>query len=142
MSSRFRTLHLNRRAIVYGCLTDVGASMAAGIPLLLFAVATSSERASLESTIQSAGYVTASLILGLVATALGGYVAARKSPRAELTNALAVGIVMVLLGILLLVLIRIPLDLWGTLGLVLTIPAALASGLTRLSQLERSAATN
>jgi hypothetical protein len=116
--------------------------MAAGIPLLLFAVATSSDRASLESTIQSAGYVTASLILGLVATALGGYVAARKSPRAELTNALAVGIVMVLLGILLLVLIRIPLDLWGTLGLVLTIPAALAGGLTRLSQLERSAATN
>ena len=135
-------MHLNRRAIVYGCLTDVGASMAAGIPLLLFAVATSSDRASLESTIQSAGYVVSSLILGLAATALGGYVAARKSPRAELTNALGVGVVMTLLAILLQVLIRIQLDLLGILGLVLTIPAALAGGLVRLSRLERSAATD
>ena len=98
--------------------------------------------ASLESTTQAAGYVAASLILGLAATALGGYVAARKSPSAELTNALGVGIVMTLLAILLQVLIRIPLDLWGILGLVLTIPAAAAGGLLRLSQLEQSTASD
>ena len=141
MSARIRTLQLNRRAIVYGCLTDIGASMAGGIPLLLFAVSRGSDPASLASTTQSAGYVAASLILGLAATVLGGYVAARKSPSAELTNALGVGVVMTLLAILLQVFIRIPLDLWGVLGLVLTIPAALVGGLVRLSQLERSAAT-
>ena len=55
---------------------------------------------------------------------------------------LGVGVVMTLLAVLLQVLIRIPLDLWGTLGLVLTIPAAAAGGLLRVSQLEQATATD
>ncbi len=142
MSSRSSTLHLKPRAIIYGCLTDIGVSMAAGIPLLMLALSRSSDLASLESTTQSPGFEAAGLVLGLAATVLGGYVAARKSPGAELTNALAVGVVMTLLSILLQVLFRIPLDIWGGLGIVTITPAAVAGGLVRLSQLEQSAATD
>lgn len=141
VSSRKRTLQLRRRAIVYGCLVDLGTTMAGRIPLLFFAVSRSSDLESLVSTTQSAGYVGASLIVGLVATCLGGYVAARKSPGAELTNALAVGVVMALLAVLFQVLVRVPFDPWEILGIVLTIPAGLAGGIVRLSQLERSSAS-
>ena len=140
MAARISTLHLNPRAIIYGCLADIGAAIAGTIPLVLFAISRSSDLANLESTMQTPGFQAAGLVLGLAAAVLGGYVAARKSPRAELTNALAVGIVVVLLGILLQVLFRVPLDLWGILGFVTTIPAAAAGGLMRLSQLEGSAA--
>ncbi len=141
MSSRFSTLRLNRRAIVYGCLTDFGVSIAAGILVSLLAVAASSDPASVQSTGQSAGFRALLFILGLAATALGGYVAARRSPRAELTNALGVGVVMTTLTILGAVLFNNRLDLLGVLGIVLTPPAALVGGLVRLSQLERTTAT-
>ena len=67
--------------------------------------------------------------------------AARRSPRAELTNALAVGVVMTTLAILGPVIVGARPDLLGILGIVLTIPAGLTGGLVRLSQLERSTAT-
>ncbi len=140
MSSRMRTLRLRRRAIVYGCLADLGATIAGRVPLLYYAVSRNSDLESLLNTTQSAGYVGASLMVGLAATCLGGYVAARKSPRAELTNALAVGVVMAVLSILFQVLIRVPLDPWEIPGIVLTIPVGLTGGLVRLSQLERSTA--
>lgn len=142
MTARVRTLNLNSRAIIYGCLADIGATMAGSIPLALFAISRTSDLADLESTMAEPGFQAAGLVLGLAATVLGGYVAARKATRAELTNALAVGSVMVLLGILLQVLFRLPLDLWGVIGFVTTIPAAAAGGLLRLSQLEGSAATD
>ena len=141
MSSRFRTLHLNRRAIVYGCLTDIGATIAATVLVGLIAGAASSDPASLRETIQSPGFVALQFILGLAATILGGYVAARRSPRAELTNALAVGVVMTTIAILGPVIVGARPDLLGILGIVLTIPAGLTGGLVRLSQLERSTAT-
>ena len=80
MSSRFRTLQLNRRAIVYGCLTDIGATIAATVLVSIIAGAASSEPASLRETIQSPGFVALQFILGLAATIFGGYVAARRSP--------------------------------------------------------------
>ena len=141
MSSRFRTLHLNRRAIVYGCLTDIGATIAATVLVGLIAGTASSDPASLRETIQSPGFVALQFILGLAATILGGYVAARRSPRAELTNALAVGVVMTTIAILGPVIVGARPDLLGLLGIVLTIPAGLTGGLVRLSQLERSTAT-
>lgn len=145
MSARISTLHLSPRAIIYGCLANIGVSMAGGIVLTIAAFTTTADLtdlASLESTMQSTGILAAGLVLGLAAAILGGYVAARKSPRAELTNALAVGVVVTLLGILLQVLFRVPLDLWGALGFVTTIPAAAAGGLLRVSQLEGSAVTD
>ena len=141
MSSRFRTLHLNRRAIVYGCLTDLGVSIAATILINLIAAATSPDPASLQSTSQSAVFVALRFILLLAATAAGGYVAARRSPRAELTNALGVGVVMTTLAILGPVLVGGRPGLLDILGIVLTAPAALTGGLVRLSRLERPTAT-
>ncbi len=141
MSSRFRTLHLNRRAIVYGCLTDIGATIAATVLVGLIAGAASSDPASLRETIQSPVFVALQFILGLAATILGGYVAARRAPRAELTNALAVGVVMTTIAILGPVVVGARPDLLGIIGIVLTVPAGLTGGLVRLSQLERSTAT-
>ena len=141
MSSRFRTLHLNRRAIVYGCLTNFGVSIAATILVGLLAAAASSDPASLQIARQSAALVALRFILLLVATAAGGYVAARRSPRAELTNALAVGVVITILAILSSVIVGSRPDLLGILGIVLTIPAGLTGGLVRLSRLERPTAT-
>ena len=141
MSSRFRTLHLNRRAIVYGCLTNFGVSIAATILVGLLAAAASSDPASLQIARQSAALVALRFILLLVATAAGGYVAARRSPRAELTNALAVGVVITVLAILSSVIVGSRPDLLGILGIVLTIPAGLTGGLVRLSRLERPTAT-
>ena len=100
MSPRFRTLRLNRRAVVYGCLTDIGASIAAAVLVGVLASAVSSDPANLRETTQSVGFVALQFILGLAATILGGYLAARRSPRAELTNALAVGVVMTTIAIL------------------------------------------
>ena len=140
MSSRFRTLQLNRRAIVYGCLTDIGATIAATVLVSIIAGAASSDPAGLRETIQSPGFVALQFILGLAATIFGGYVAARRSPRAELTNALAVGVVMTTLAILGPVVVGARLDLLGIIGIVLTTPAGLTGGLVRLSQLERSTA--
>ena len=141
MSSRFRTLHLNRRAIVYGCLTNFGVSIAATILVGLLAAAASSDPASLQIARQSAALVALRFILLLAATAAGGYVAARRSPRAELTNALAVGVVITILAILSSVIVGSRPDLLGILGIVLTIPAGLTGGLVRLSRLERPTAT-
>ena len=90
---------------------------------------------------QTPGFAAAGLVVSLLAMILGGYVAARKSPGAELTNAIAVGVVMVLLGIILQVLSRVPIDLWGVLGYVTTIPAAGAGGYLRVAQLEQASTT-
>ena len=141
MSPRFRTLHINRRAIVYGCLTNFSVSIAATILVGLLAAAASSDPASLQIARQSAALVALRFILLLVATAAGGYVAARRSPRAELTNALAVGVVITILAILGSVFVGSRPDLLGILGIVLTIPAGLTGGLVRLSRLERPTAT-
>lgn len=142
MSSRISTLHLSPRAIIYGCLANIGATVAGIVPLFLFAISRSPDLTSVESTMQTPGFAAAGLVLGLLAMILGGYVAARKSPRAELTNAIAVGTVLVLLGILIQVLVRAPLDLWGVLGYVTTIPAAAAGGLLRVSQLGQATTTD
>ena len=143
MSQRFRNLHLNRRAIAYGCLADIGASIAATILVGMIAAATSPDAASLQSTSQSGGIVAIRFILLLGATALGGYVAARISPRAELTNALGVGVVMTAMSVFGSVFVsNSQLSLLGALGLLLTLPSAMIGGLLRLSQLEQSAATS
>ena len=142
MSARIRSLRLGPRAIIYGCLASFGASMVAGIALVLVAISRNTDLASVESTMQTPGFAAAGLVVSLLAMILGGYVAARKSPGTELTNAIAVGVVLVLLGILIQILVRAPLDLWGVLGYVTTIPAAAAGGLLRVSQLGQATTTD
>lgn len=141
MASRISTLNLKPWSIVLGCLADFGVTLVGGIVITLIAfvnVGDPTDVAGLESTLRSPGFAAAALVLGLAATILGGYMAARKSPGAELTNAIAVGVVITLLGILLQALFRTPLDLWGVIGYVATIPAAGAGGYLRVSQLEQS----
>ena len=145
MSSTISTLHLRPGAIVLGCLADFGVSLVGGIVIALIAfvnVGDPTDVAGLENTLQATGFQAAGLVLGLSATVLGSYLAARKSPNAELTNAIAVGVVMTLLGILLQVIFRTPFDLWSVIGLVTMIPAALGGGSLRVSQLEQSTATD
>ncbi len=146
MVRSFRTLRLNRRAIVFGYFTDLGVSWAWGIILGLFTIASNPDPASLqrirESLGQSADLVVLAFILGLAATALGGYVAARRAPRAELANALAVGVLVTVVAILRVALFGSRLELpISILGMALTPPVALVGGLLRLLQLGRSTAT-
>lgn len=141
MASRISTLNLKPWAIVLGCLASFGASIVVGIALFLFALSRSNDLASVESTMQMPVFAAAGLVVSLLAMILGGYVAARKSPGAELTNAIAVGVVMTLLGIIIQVFSRTPLDLWGVIGYVTTIPAAGAGGYLRVAQREQSSTT-
>lgn len=140
-----RTMRFRRKAILYGCLTYFGASVAAVIPFVLFAFVTSSDRNALQTTVDSAGYRLTGLILSLVATAAGGYVAARMAWRAELMNAFGVGVFVTLLLILSQAsqaLVGNWPDLLDIVSIVLTIPAALGGGFLRVSQLEQSTATD
>lgn len=146
MLRSIRTLRLNRRAIIYGYFTDLGVSWAWGIILGLFTIANNPDPASLqrirESLGQSTDLVVLAFILGLAATALGGYVAARKAPRAELANALAVGILVTAVTLLRVALFGSRLELpISILGMALTPPVALIGGFLRLFQLERFPAT-
>ena len=141
MASGIRSLHLSPRAIIYGCLADIGVTFAGSIAITVVALSANSDLVNLESTLRSPGFAAAGLVLGLAATILGGYVAARNSPGAELTNALAVGVVIILVGVLVQVGFRVPLDLWSILGFIVTIPAAGAGGYLRVAQLEQSTTT-
>ena len=60
------------------------------------------------------------------------------SPRAELTHALAVGLVIMILALLNPAFLSNRPDLLGSLGIVLTLPAAFIGGRLRLSRSERS----
>lgn len=136
MRQGFSTLQLKRRAIAYGCLTDFGVSIAATILVRMIATAASSEPATTESMPLSAGFVAIHFILLLGGTAVGGYVAARFSDGAELTNALGFGAVMTILAVVGSLLNASPLQILGVLELLLTLPAAMIGGLVCLSKSE------
>ena len=142
MQARRVRFHLNRKAVFYGCITDIGASVVAGILLTVVVASGAGNAAALRDATDSTGYGLASFVLGLAATGLGGYVAARFAPRLELTHALAVGVVMTAFGLLAsVVLVRTGVTFLDALTLILTLPAALVGGMARLSQVERVAAS-
>ena len=99
MLRRLRTLRLKYRAIIYGCLVSYGVFFGGTIFVNMVAAAASADRAGLQVARQSPAFMAALFILGLVAPAAGGYLAARMSPRAELTHALAVGVVITILAL-------------------------------------------
>ena len=105
----------------------------------MVAAAASGDRASLQVARESAAFMAAIFILSMLAPAAGGYLAARMSPRAELTHALAVGVVITILALLNPALFSNRPDLLGILGIVLTLPAAFIGSRLRLSRSERSA---
>ena len=135
-------MRFSGQAIGYGCLAYFGTSLAVAIPFVSIAYVTNSDRTALETTIESAGYRLIGLILGLVAMAAGGYVAARKAPRDQLKNALSVGLLVTLLLILFevpQVLIGIGPDRFDIISILLMPPTALAGGLLWIWQMEKSA---
>ena len=106
----------------------------------MVAAGASPDPAGLQLVRQSAGFKAALFVAGLLGTVAGAYLAARLAPRAELTNALAVGAVLTMLAVLNPALFTGEPDLLGIISVVLTIPAALAAGRLRVSRAHRSPA--
>lgn len=122
------------KAVMLGIVADLGATFVAMMALLAFlGVNTEVENLSeeeavqlVESTFQDPTYLLISGLLGLLATVLGGYVAAKLAHAAPLLNAACVGVFGVVLGILFIG--KSP--LWFALiGIILTLPAAIVGGI-------------
>ena len=121
------------RAVLFGIVADIGATFIAMMLLTSFlGMQVGSENLSqaelmqlIEEALQQPPYLLVGGILGLLATALGGYVAARTAEVAPLLNAACVGLFDVVLGIFLIG----GSPLWfSVIGLLLTLPAAIAGG--------------
>jgi hypothetical protein len=121
------------KAVLWGIVTDLGVTFLAIMVLTaLLGVGAGRENLSeeearqlLESTFQQPGYMLLGSALGLLATTLGGYVAAKLAGVAPLLNAACVGLFGVILGLLSIG--HSP--LWfALLSIVLTPPAAIAGG--------------
>jgi len=122
------------KGVLLGIVTDVGASVAAGMILLpLFAGGSVSEQMSAEDIdevirqiTQDSAFLITNFVVGLSCSALGGYVAARVAKKDVYLNAGLVGLFGVLLGALNL---SGEYPIWFNVGgLLLVIPATLFGG--------------
>jgi hypothetical protein len=120
------------KAILVGIVTDIGATYLAMAILMVSLGAGTRDlseedaRQLIESTFQQPAYLLLSGVLGLLATALGGYVAAKVASVAPLLNAACVGLFDIILGILLIG----DAPLWfSIIALLLTLPAAIMGGM-------------
>jgi hypothetical protein len=132
------TKEISIKAVIIGLLVDIGGTFAFSFVFRLLAaiVLTSAGRNSedLEVFTQSIVFLLCSLAAGLLFTSLGGYVTARFAAKAEMKNALAMGILSALSGVIFLVLSHDSSPLWfNVLSLLLVIPAAMLGGYVRLS---------
>lgn len=121
------------KAVFLGIAADLGATVLAMIMLGAFLgigagaenLSDEEKRRLLEQAVQDPNYLLLGGLLGLLATVLGGYVAARVAGVAPLLNAACVGAFGVLLGIFSLG----EAPFWfGVIGLLLTPAAAIAGG--------------
>lgn len=121
------------KAVAFGILTDIGATFIAMMLLTSFLGAQagtenlSNEEAMqiIERTMRQPSYLLIGGALGLLATVLGGYVAARTAEVAPLLNAACVGVFGVIFGLVFIG----GSPLWFSLiGMLLTLPAAIAGG--------------
>ncbi len=121
------------KAVLFGIVADIGATFIAMMLITNFiGMQLGSENLSqaelmqlIEEALQQPPYLLVGGILGLLATALGGYVAARAAEVAPLLNAACVGLFDVVLGLFLIG----SSPLWfSVIGLLLTLPAAIAGG--------------
>lgn len=119
------------KAILIGIVTDIGATYLV-ISVLMISLGAGARdlseeeaRQLIESTFQQVPYLLLSGVLGLLATALGGFVAAKVAVVAPLLNAACVGLFDLVLGILLIG----DSPLWfSVIALLLTLPAAVTGG--------------
>jgi hypothetical protein len=119
------------KAILIGIVADIGATYLIMAVLMVSLGAGARDlseeeaRQLIESTFQQPFYLLLSAVLGLLATALGGFVAAKVASVAPLLNAACVGLFDLILGILLIG----DAPLWfSVMALLLTLPAAIMGG--------------
>lgn len=80
----------------------------------------------------TAGFLVGSLIFSVIFAIIGGYITASIAQSAEITHALALGGVMVLLGVISLVIGSSPQPIWAqVVGLILPIPSVYLGGRMR-----------
>lgn len=95
------------KGVALGVMTDIGGTLLASVLLLSYFAgdALSPEMAPeqaervMRRLLEDGGYLLANLVIGLVFTGLGGYVAARVARRELYLNAGLVGVVSLLLGV-------------------------------------------
>jgi hypothetical protein len=119
------------KAILIGIVTDIGVTYLIMAVLMISLGAGARDlsgeeaRQLIENALQQPSYLLLSGALGLMATALGGFVAARVAIVAPLLNAACVGLFDLVLGILLIG----DTPLWfSVIALLLTLPAAIMGG--------------
>ncbi len=121
------------KAVILGIAADLGVTFVAMMVVMtVLGVGTGIEdlpedeaRELIESTFQEPKYLLLGGLLGLFGTVAGGYVAAKFADAAPLLNAACVGLFGVALGFLFIG----GTPLWfGVIGMLLTLPAAIAGG--------------
>ena len=120
------------KAILIGIVTDIGATYLVMMILMVSLGAGARDlsqeeaRQLIDNALQQPSYLLLSGVLGLLATALGGFVAAKVAAVAPLLNAACVGLFDLVLGIVLIG----DAPLWfSVIGLLLTLPAAIIGGI-------------
>ena len=126
---------LNVRAILVGSLVDiVGSFIVGGLFFAVLGTASGAASADELNTIYdtSVSLQVATLVLGLVMTAAGAYVAARMTKGTERLHAFAVGVVSTAVGFTIVFAAPETQPFWSqAASLILTIPAAFAGGEVR-----------
>jgi hypothetical protein len=135
--------NISVKALVLASLAVFGVDILSGMvlisafggPTLNSGMTDEQMRQALVVLFQDTRYLTMALILGTASTVLGGYLAARLARSVPYFNALAFGVV----GLVLSSLSSADLPTWfKVLGLGLTLPAALAGGHLAKLQMQRT----
>ena len=121
------------KAVILGIAADLGFTFVAMMTIMTFLgigagiedLPEDEARELIENTFGEPKYLLLGGLLGLFGTAVGGYVAAKFAGAAPLLNATCVGLFGVVLGFLFIG----DTPLWfGVIGILLTLPAAIAGG--------------
>lgn len=132
---------INPKAVLLALLAVLGIDILSGMIMLgIFAPTLSAEmtdeelRGVLSSLMQNREYIVLSLILGTASTTLGGYLAARLAGTVPYFNALAFGVLGVLIGLL----TSGELPTWYRIvAILITIPAALTGAHLAKQRMQR-----
>ena len=130
MSSTSPGGKLRAGAIVFGWLADILSSNVLGIPVILAFGGDPTDVDSYSRVVASDAFVLANLPIGLLGTAIGGFVGAHLARGEELNNAFVVGVASAVTSLVFS--IGAPVPLWAVAAsVILTVPAALAGGYLR-----------
>lgn len=130
MSSASAAGKLRLPAIVFGWVADVFGSSLAAIPLLAAFGVDPADAEGLERLWTSLSYLVSSLVVGLVFTGVGGFVAAHFAKGEELNNAFVVGVVSASSNAIFSMGTPLPLA-YVAIGVAGSVPAALLGGYLR-----------